>query len=390
MTATAQTRLEARALLKDDDKVDGYVVYMIGIFTDWPISAPEAIASWGKPTVFVDDLYGGSGEFLIANAAVRRKGYNVLGVSSSNFDDVVEAVRYFECIKKLKCSSIIEVGGGPAYYMHVSSELVAEKLGTKIIEMEYEPLHEAYTKVDPVRAAQLAERWMKEAEKIVEPSKDEIVKSAAMYYAMCEMLREHNAQAITINCLGGFREQKIKAYPCLGFFQLDNDGSVGACEGDSCCTLTKLIMKYLVGRPGFISDPVIDTAKNQIIYAHCVGMNKVFGPDGPANPYHIRSHAEDNKGAAVRSLMPIGEMVTTVKFDPRKDQVILHQGKTVANIDEDKACRTKVAVEVKGDIDKLFNYWDQWLWHRVTFFGDHKKQVKNLAALLGMEVIEEA
>src|SRR5574337_693990 len=36
-----------------------------------------------------------------------------------------------------------------------------------------------------------------------------------------------------------------------------------------------------VGRPGYISDPVIDTSKNQIIYAHCVAPTKVFGPGGP-------------------------------------------------------------------------------------------------------------
>ena len=33
------------------------------------------------------------------------------------------------------------------------------------------------------------------------------------------------------------------------------------------------------GRPGFISDPVIDTSKRQIIYAHCVASNRAFGPD---------------------------------------------------------------------------------------------------------------
>jgi hypothetical protein len=94
-----------------------------------------------------------------------------------------------------------------------------------------------------------------------------------------------------------------------------------------------LLMSYLVGRPGFISDPVIDTAKNQIIYAHCVAPTKVFGPDGPSNPFHIRSHSEDRKGACDRSLMPLGEMTTTVEFDAAKKQVIFHQGKTVENVD---------------------------------------------------------
>jgi hypothetical protein len=154
--------------------------------------------------------------------------------------------------------------------------------------------------------------------------------------------------------------------------------------------MTMLVMGYLTGRPGYISDPVIDTSKNQIIYAHCVSTNKVYGPSGRANPYHIRSHSEDRKGAVVRSLMPLGEMTTTLEIDADKQQILFHQAKTVANIDEDKACRTKLAAEVKGDINKLFNFWDTWGWHRVTFYGDLKKPVQHLAGLTGFEIIEEA
>jgi hypothetical protein len=70
--------------------------------------------------------------------------------------------------------------------------------------------------------------------------------------------------------------------------------------------------------------------------------------------------------------------------------VLLHLAKTESNIDEDKACRTKLAAKPIGNIDKLMKYWNEWGWHRVTVYGDHKHSVENLAALLGFEVIEEA
>ena len=257
--------------------------------------------------------------------------------------------------------------------------------------MTFEELDDEYKNIDPAEAHLWADRWINEAEKVVEPTRDEIVKSGAMYLAMRNLMHQNKAHAITVNCLGGFYSGKMTAYPCLGFFQLNNDGYVGVCEADMNCAVTMLVMSLLVpDRPGYISDPVIDTAKNQVIYAHCVAPNKVFGPQGPANPYHIRSHSEDRKGAAVRSLLPLGEMTTTLKFDYDKKQVIFHQGKSVANIEEDKACRTKLAVEVKGDIDKLLNYWDKWSWHRVTYYGDLKRPVRHIAALLGFEVVEEA
>jgi hypothetical protein len=85
---------------------------------------------------------------------------------------------------------------------------------------------------------------------------------------------------------------------------LVNDLNVGACEADLQSTISMLLMAYHAQRPGYISDPVIDESKNQIIYAHCVATNKPFGPGGPASPYHIRSHSEDRKGAAIRTLLP--------------------------------------------------------------------------------------
>ena len=179
----------------------------------------------------------------------------------------------------------------------------------------------------------------------------------------------------------------MAAYPCLGFFQLNNDGLVGACEADLESATTMLLMTYLTARPGYISDPVIDTSKNQIIYAHCVAPNKVYGPEGPDNPYDIRDHSEDRKGAAVQSLMPLGEMTTSLKLVPWEKKVVLHQAKTVENIHEDRACRTKLAAE-PPDARKLMKNW-KYGWHRVTVYGDWKVRVETAAALLGFEVEEE-
>ena len=381
LPATALNKEEAARILQADKEVDGYISYILGIWS----GVPQTIVAAGRPTLFVDDLYAGSGEFLITFAESKRKGLRVAGVSSSNFEDVIQAVRSFECLKKMQSSVILQVGGGwgPA-------EGIEKIYGTKVLTIEFEELNDAYRKADGSKARSWADRWIKNAEKVVEPTRREIEKSGAMYLGMRDLMERHKARAITINCLGGFYGGSITAYPCLGFFQMNNDGYVGACEGDLASTSTMLLMQYLVERPGYISDPVIDTSKNQAIYAHCVAPNRVFGPEGPTNAYHIRNHSEDRKGAAVRSLMPLGEMTTTLLFHPDKKQVIIHLGKSVANIDEDKACRTKLAVEVKGDIDKLLNYWDEWGWHRVTFYGDLKRPVQHIAGLLGFGVVEEA
>ena len=428
LPATAQDRNQAKKLLEDDKSVDGYLVYLLGLWT----SAPQTIAATGRPTLFVDDLYGGSGEFLVAFASARRHGQKVEGVSSSRFDDVVAAARCFEilkkaggsvdafltackearlkstkpagdmacaedpvksvsidaCLEKLRGLTMLTVGGG--WGMPKIGKDIEGLFGTKVVPIDFKELHEAYLKADRDEARTWADRWSAGAEKIVEPKRQDLEDSGAMYVAMREVMQRRSAQAITINCLGGFYGGHLKAYPCLGFCQFNNDGLVGACEADITSTITMMAVGALTGRPGFISDPVIDTSKNQIIYAHCVAPTKVFGPKGPANPYHIRSHSEDRKGAAIRSLLPLGHMTTTLEIQPTRREVILHQGKTVENIDEDKACRTKLAAEPKGDIDKLLGEWDRWGWHRVTFYGDLKAPIQDFAKALNLQLIEEA
>lgn len=426
LPATVMNGEEATKLLEADKEVDGYLVYLLGLWT----SATPKLAAANRPMIFADDLYGGSGEFLIQNAAARRAGQKVVGVSSARVEDVAAVARCFEvlkksgasvddfmaaaeqarrktfgrpgdmtckedkvpavdvagCLKKLRESVMLVVGRQPG----ALGKAIEEVFGTKVLPIDFKELHAAYEKADQAQAAQWADRWIKAAEKMIEPVRDEIVRCGAMYLGMQEVMKQHKAQAITINCLGGFYGGHIKAYPCLGFSQLNDDGLVGGCEADIRSAMTMLLMGQLTGRPGYISDPVIDTSKNQIIYAHCVAPTKVFGPAGPTNPGHIRSHSEDRKGAVLRSLMPLGYMTTTLELQPQKKEMLFHQGKTVDNIDEDKACRTKLAVEPKGDLDKLLTYWDQWGWHRVTFYGDLKGPVQEVCQALGLKLIEEA
>ena len=52
--------------------------------------------------------------------------------------------------------------------------------------------------------------------------------------------------------------------------------------------------------------------------------------------------------------------------------------------------KVRLAAEPVGDIEKLFTMWDQWGWHRVTFYGDLKEPVFALADAIGWKVVEEA
>jgi L-fucose isomerase-like protein len=257
--------------------------------------------------------------------------------------------------------------------------------------VSFDDINAAYKRVDPEEAAGWADRWIGEAQEVVEPTREDILDSAAIYLAMKDIMDEQGAQAITMDCLGGFYSGKLPGYPCLGYRQMNDDGlTPGTCEAQIQDMLAMLISRYMFDRASFASDPVLDTSTNQIIYAHCVAPTKMLGQDGPHNPFIIRSHAEDGKGAAIQSLLPLGYMTTSFRFDGNYQSMVIHQAKAVGNVDEPKACRTKLAAEVKGDIEKLFYEWDRFTWHRLTVYGDVQEPLENLANALRMKVIREA
>jgi hypothetical protein len=394
------------------------------------VQVMQTIVASGKPSLVADFLYAGSGGFLGFTSGLRRANKNFSVVASSKLEDLAEAAKCFQllkqggstaefvagcdrvrrertspqaaaavqpdplqvagmgqCLEAMKQSKLLTVGG----QMQNLAKEIQERLGIQVIGVDFRELEAAYEQTDRDQARQVATRWKSTARSVtLEDADSTLEKSARQYLAQQAILQKHQAEAITINCLGGFYGGHLTAYPCLGFVELLNAGLVGACEADLLSSCTMIAMKHLVGRPGYISDPVLDTSKRQIVYAHCVASTKVFGPAGPANPFELLTHSEDRRGASVRSFLPLGYLTTTLEIHPGRREILCHQARTVDNVVIDRACRTKLAAEVVGDFEKLFTYWDQYGWHRVTFYGDLREPVRELAAALKFQFVEEA
>ncbi len=418
-------KAEAEKILTEDktQNIDGYIIYQMNCWN--PVM--QTIATSGKPVLYVDFQFGGSGGFLVYTSDNLKNHISNVGfVASSRTSDLISAVKCFdivrkggtsaqfaeavsnsrwsltpaqgdmtckqdnlqtlsidECRQRMKASKILAVLDENQRKAEPLMEIPLEYIG-------FAEVNKAWENANKDEARTIVKRWQKTATQIIDIPVETLQSSAEMYLGMKSVLKAHDANAITINCLGGFYGNHIHAYPCLGFHELNNEGLVGGCECDIRSAATMTAFGALTkGRPGMISDPVIDTSKRQIIYAHCVASNRVFGPQGPVNPFTIMTHSEDRQGASVRSIMPTDYMTTTLQIDQNRKEILFHQAKAIGNDPDDRACRTKLCAEPKGDIEKLFTHWD-WGWHRVTFYGDLKEPVYALADAIGWKVVEEA
>jgi hypothetical protein len=435
MPVTVESLADVKKAVGLKDEVDGYLVYAMTL--DWRLRAGiTEIGQLGKPMLVADEFLGGSGVFLTGYSALCTRRIPAAAVSSTRLGDLVTVARQFatvrnpgvtpetfarqcervyretfpargemacaddpvalteigQCVERFRKSRFLIVGRGRPREEH-------DFLGAKARYVDFDELQTFYEKVDRDEAGQWADRWDKQAEDLragdyVEPSQptpDAVRNAGGVYLAMLKLLEKHGTDTVTMNCLGGFAAGKLPAYPCLGFRQILNDGGQGVCEAMPDDTLSMMMARILTGRPGFVSDPALDTSKNQIVYAHCVATTKAFGSGGESNGFCIRTlHNRDPRGACAESFLPAGYMTTSFRTNVGRKQLIVHRAKAVGTLDSEHGCRTKLIAEVSGDVGKLFDQWDQFGWHRVTVYGDVLEPLAEFGKALGLEIIEEA
>ena len=361
------------------------------------------MADSGRPTVLFATPYSGHEWSIVPD--LQRTGKKIDVIASSRFENVLEAVRVFRAIGRMKQTRVLFVGGHnwqpPADYVAD----IKKKFGTTVVTYDHTRLVEAYDAIPAAAVEADTEKWIKGAQRVREPNREEIAKSARFCLALQKVMAEEKAFAITINCLGLF-SHGLPAYPCFGFARLNDLGLAGVCEADLPSTMTQIIFQHMEGVPGFVTDPVVDLSNNTVIHAHCVAATKMDGPAGESAPYEIRSHLEDHKGAVLQTKMRVGQEITMAKLVgaiPRDLQapslaaspaeswganiLLLSTGRIVAIPDSDRGCRTKAAVKV-SDARKLLENWSNGL-HRVIFYGSHMTDAKRFARFTGIEVFEE-
>ena len=369
-------------------KYDGVLVLLM---TNW-LKIDEFYINQSKtglPTIVCDVPYCGSGSMLEKTSPlVRAGGFPVPMVSSFNYNDIAEAAALFGVIKKMKEAKILVVKNRAQEEVQGAAH---EIWGCTFINKTADELMRVFDGISDEEAAPLAEKWEREATEVREPTKADIMQGAKLYYAMKKMMAECGADAVTIDCLelsyNDIYGESCHMYPCLAYYQMANDGEIGICEADINSTISAMLTLYLTGRPGYVSDPVIDTSSGQIIYSHCVACRKVYGKDDPRTcQYYLRSHAEDKKGASVQVIFPCGEKLTTVQISNAEGWASIHSSVSCGNASGENGCRRKLAANCNAE-----SILEKWMpaWHRVTVFGDYRKEMKNLFKMKGYKIIEE-
>ncbi|MFO1498336.1 MAG: hypothetical protein U1G07_08095 [Verrucomicrobiota bacterium] len=343
----------------------------------------------GLPTVLFSQPFSGHGWMYFPEW--HRQGKKVVLLPSSDWSEIDRAVALLRVPAWLKRTRIIAWGAPQGTDAGCSADRIKQQFGAELISVSNERVQQMLRETDVKEAEAEAESyWIGPAQRIIEPARAEIVESARLFLAVKRLMIEERAQAITSShCMGNPRG-------CLTFSKLNDLGFVGACEGDMDSTLTMLLFAYAFRVPGFISDPVIDKAKNAMVHFHCTSATRMDGPGRPRLPFTIRSQTDTKGGVALQVENRVGQAVTCAKL-VNLNTMLVTPGKIIETGASPLACRTQFAQSVP-DARQLFLNWGgnkiqgdvMTLLHRVVFYGDFKDALVDLGDLTGFKVADES
>ena len=338
-----------------------------------------------KPTMLYAAPYSGH-EWTAFGGLRKEPGGALLEcMLTSDPNDLAVAIRPFRAIHHLREAKVLNVTANEMDPGYVKA--IKDRFGTELKRVDRARMLDVYNSIDPGAADAEAAAWIEKATAVVEPPREEVVKSCRLALAFEKLLDEEDASLITVDCYGSMYRQ-LPAFPCIGFTRLNDKGLGGTCESDLRCAMTHIVMQGLVGRPGFISDPTVDESTKSIILAHCLGSTRMDGPGGEAAPYKLRCIMERQEGAVAQVKMREKQKVTQAILIGT-DLMLYFTGDVIEVPDHDRGCRTKINVKVDGDIEALWQNWSHGL-HRQTCYGDITADLKRFCRFKSIELVNEA
>jgi len=376
--------LEERQPLEDGAAVAAFVKKVQAEKPDAVLVMLQHFAGWGPageivkagvPTIVFAPV--GTAFTGHVNSLAFQPGVHV--ISSLEVPAIEQSLRMIRAKRQLEATKMLVVSG---------NDRKEDKFG--LVSLQYVPratFEEMFSATPLTEEAKwVAHQRFREARKVVEPTQQDGLNAARSYIAAKQLLKNEGCNALTTDCLGMVSQKKVPTPPCMGASIFQDYGVSYGCEAAVGPAVSLMLTSYLFDKPGFMNDPVPETAKNVLIASHCVSGTRIYGLDRRKEhaPYILRSHSESNLGVSTQVLWPVGQPVTLVQFF-KPDALYLDTGTVVGNVDTPPAggCRTSVEIQM----DDIEDCRDVQGFHQVVFYGNHRRDVEAFCQMYGISVV---
>ncbi|HSV72427.1 MAG TPA: hypothetical protein VLH79_01560 [Chthonomonadales bacterium] len=324
----------------------------------------------------------------------QRRGHPVTLLPTGSYDELERAIRLLRVIPMMRQTRILLFPPVRGTAAAQSPEEVKRRLGADVVAIDERTFDAQIPAADDEAVRAEAARWTREARGNIEPTEEAISKAARVSVGLQRLMRQHQAQGLAIGTCMGWAD---KGFPCLSFARLRDAGLPAACEGDMDSLLTMLMLQYALDRPGFQGNATFDTSRNALWTAHCTGPLLMDGRSGRQAPYLLRGHSEvGGAGCVLEAQYRLNEIVTRTKL-VNLDTILASTGRIIEVPRKSvRACRTQIVTRVRDAATMAVNWSSiletedaMTLLHRVVVYGDQMDNLRHLARLMDLKVVEE-
>jgi L-fucose isomerase-like protein len=307
-----------------------------------------------------------------------------------DYQDVNNYLEVISVKEKLRRTKILVLNDDYPHWeqflsrVHGGREAIKKKFGIELGYVQSEDVVKQWRNIDDTLVKALAEKWISEAEKIVEPTRNDVDAVARLYILMKSLLNEKNAHAITM----AYGDNPLPV-PCFAYTNLRDEGIPAACEADIISLLSMVILHYVAKKPCFMGNTFIDTKDDTLILSHCVCPRKMEGYNANAAPYILRRYHNKNFAGSLTAFvkMKIGQEVTICRLSGDFKNMIVANGVLLdcKEMDSEMYCRVTAKVKIKNPREFVHKTSGN---HHVMVYGDYREQLKKLNSLLDINTIE--
>ncbi len=270
--------------------------------------------------------------------------------------------------------------GGPSPWLAYSlpdANALASVLGIKVVEIPMEEFRQTYelTSKGTSSPRMINIAASRESRGF---SASDFTKSERIYQTLKVISKMHRLSAVSPRCFDFIKD--FGATGCLALSRLNDEGTVGGCEGDVPSAVAMIALSETSGGPAFMGNPSFIEG-HKLTLAHCTVATRL------TKEIRFRTHFESGIGLALAGEFRRGARVTVARF--AKGYSLLRAGGGILVKNEpwsEELCRTQAQIRMDGSADV---FWKRPIGnHLVMTYGDHVGPLRQLASIAGIEFEE--
>lgn len=305
-----------------------------------------------------------------------------------NYEDINSRIKILEAKKKINNTKLLILNADYPHWERWLSRIygginaVEESFGISVECIASDEVIKRWQGVKKERSKRVVEEWMKGAKKVVEPKKDNIELVAKLYLVMKDLLSEKGAQGLTM----AYGDDPLPV-PCFAYTKLRDEGIPSACETDIISLLLMTILHYLVDKPSFMGNVLVDPQNNILRISHCVAPTKMAGYEESPHPYILRDQHWGPPKGVLSAFVPmnLSQKVTICRLDSKLKNMVVTNGEITACKDLREHCRITVDIMIK-DVKKFIQTTSGN--HHIVVYDDYREKIEELNKLFGITTVE--